>query len=169
MLISETLMFHYCFLDDAVEGHCWSIDNFEGNFFDLHCFCCANLWMIDFSLPVLWQFVDDSLEKQWRYSEDFIETLIIVNDFIDLISETLMFNCCLVDDSLMTLWGDIFEALTISMEIYCSLLILLCYFLNHWCLIASSLMSRWWLFEETLMALRRLRCKRWRSLKFLMC
>ena len=153
--IDVSLLLPWWVVDDALEWHCWSIDNFEGNFFDLHCFCCANLWLIDFSLLVLWQFVDDSLEKHWRCSEDFIQTFVIINVFTDLISETLTFHCCLVDESLMTLWGDKFETLTISMEFYWSLLILFCNYLNHWCLIASSLMSGWWLFEETLMALRR--------------
>ena len=95
--IDVSLLLPWWVVDDALEGHCWSIDNFEGNFFDLHCFCCANLWMIDFSLLVLWEFVDDSLEKHWRYSEDFIQTLMIINVFIDLISDTLMFHCCLID------------------------------------------------------------------------
>ena len=124
--VDVSLLFSWWVVDDALEGHCWSINNFEGNFFDFYCFCCANLWMIDFSLLVLWQFVDDCLKKHWRYSEDLIQTLMIINVFVGLISETLKFHCCLVDDKLMTLWREIIETLVISMETFWYLLFLLC-------------------------------------------
>ena len=59
------------FVDAVFVRHCWNIDIFVGSFFDLYCFWCVNLWIIEFTLLVHWRFVDDSLMKHWRYSEDF--------------------------------------------------------------------------------------------------
>ena len=70
-LISETLLSLCCFVDDSLKRHIWNIDNFEGNFFDLHWCCCVNLRTIDVSLLLHWWFDDDSFKKHWRYSEDF--------------------------------------------------------------------------------------------------
>ena len=46
-----------------------------------------------------------------------MQTLVAITYFVQ-ISKTLMFPCCFVDDSLMILWRDIFEALLISMETF---------------------------------------------------
>ena len=77
-LISETLMFHCCFLDDSLMtlwGHFWNIDNFDGNFFDLYCYCGVNLWVTDVSLLLHRWFFDVSLENHWSYSEDFVASI----------------------------------------------------------------------------------------------
>ena len=132
MILMQTLMIKYFFcailgnldvsvlspwwfFDDALERHCWNLDNFKGNFFDLLCSCCGNLWIIDFSLLVHWRLVDDSLEKHWCYREDFDGNIIDQKFFCDLISETLMFHCCFVDDSLMITWRKSDELASISM------------------------------------------------------
>ena len=71
---SETLMFHCCFLDDSlmnIWGHIWNIVNFDGNFFDLYCYCGVFFWIINVSLLLHWWVVDDPLKKPWWHYEDF--------------------------------------------------------------------------------------------------
>ena len=106
------------FVDDSLERHIWTNDRFDGSFFNLYCFRCVNVWNIDVSLLLHWRCVDDSLKIHWRYSEDFAASIIDLQGFFDLISNTLIFPCCFVVDSLMILWRDIFETLIISMETF---------------------------------------------------
>ena len=74
-LSSKTLLFHSCmlcrwFVDDPLERHNWNFDYFDGNFFDLFCFCFVNLWIIHVSLLLQWLSVDESLKKLWWHYED---------------------------------------------------------------------------------------------------
>ena len=63
--IDVSLLLRRWFVDESLEGHIWSIGNFDGNFFGLYCFLCVNLWIIRVSLLLQWWFVDDSLKKHW--------------------------------------------------------------------------------------------------------
>ena len=118
--------------------------------------------------------IDDSLMIPWRNIEVTaiisMQTLRIINVFIDIISETLMFHCCFVDDR-WRLFGetyfkniDNFDGTTFL--IFVAFVVLTS---GHCFSIASTLMIRWWLFEEPLMTLRIFGRKRFWSVKFLMC
>ena len=122
----DSLLLRQLFVDDTLKRDIWNLDIFDGNFFDLFCFCCVNIRIIHVSLLLHWWFVVDPLKIHWRYSEDFNASINELQWFFDLISETSLFPCCFVDDSLMIIWRDIFEALIISMETFWSLLFLLC-------------------------------------------
>ena len=106
------------FVDDSLERHIWSIDKFDGNFLNLYCFRCVNVWIIDVSLLLPWRFVDVSLKIPWRFSEVFDASNNDFKVFFDLNSKTLMLPCCFIIGSLMILWRDIFETLIISMETF---------------------------------------------------
>ena len=70
-----------------------------------------------------------------------------------LISETLMFHCCFVDDSLMNIRRDIFEALLFSLEaflIFIVFVVLTCdSFMFHCFFLKDSLMTLWRNIDET--------------------
>ena len=138
-----------------MEGHRRNIDNFVWIFLYLFCFffCCVNVWIIDFPLLVHWRFVDDSLYKLWRYSEDFDANIIDHKCFFNLISETMIVNCCFVDDSLMNIRRDIFEALLFSLEaflIFIVFVVLTCdSFMFHCFFLKDSLMTLWRNIDET--------------------
>ena len=105
-------------------------------------FLLCKLWITDVSLLVRSRFVDGSLKIHWRYSEDFDGSINDLQWFFDLMSETSLFPCCFVDDSLMIIWRDIFEALIISMETFLIFIVFVvltsesfmfhCFFLNDW-------------------------------------
>ena len=118
-----SLLLPWLFVDDAMEEHCWNLENFDGNFFDLHCFCCVNLWITAVYLLLHRWLFDVSLKNRWSYSEDF-------------------------DASINDLQGF--------------------YWLNLGNVDVSLLLRRWF-FAEPLMKLRIFGCKRFWSLKFLMC
>ena len=65
----------WLFVDDALEEHCWNLEKFDGNFFDLYCFCCVNLWISVVSLLHHRWFFDVSLKNRWSYSEDFVASI----------------------------------------------------------------------------------------------
>ena len=77
----------------------------------------------------------------------------IFKGFIDLISKTLMFHCCFVDDSLMNIRRDIFEALLFSLEaflIFIVFVVLTCdSFMFHCFFLKDSLMTLWRNIDET--------------------
>ena len=87
---------------------------------------CSNLGDIDVSLLLRRWFADDPLKRDFETLIISMEIFFIFINFIVLTSDSLMFPCCFVDDSLMILWRYIFETLTISMEVFWSLLFLLC-------------------------------------------
>ena len=118
VLISETLMLPCCFVDDSLisfEETFWNIDKFDGNFSDLYCFCCVNLWITDVSLLLRRWFVDDSLMIHiWNFDNfDGIFSIFIV--FALLRSESLMFHCYFSDNSLMILLRNIDDTTKIWM------------------------------------------------------
>ena len=94
----------------------WNIDKFDGNFFDLYCFCCVNLWITDVSLlPCRW-FVDDFLKIHiWKF-DNFNGIFLIFIVFALLTSESFMFNCSFGDDSLVILWKNIDDTTNIWMQ-----------------------------------------------------
>ena len=138
---------------DTFERQIWNIGIFDGNIFDLYCFCFVNLSITDVSLLVHWRFVDDSLKKLWRYSEVFDASHNDLYGFFDLISKTLMFHCCIVDDSSMTLWKDIFQPLIISMETFLIFVVSVVLtsesLIFHFFFIDDSLMTIWRTIDDT--------------------
>ena len=81
-----------------------------------------------------------------------MQTLVTLVYFVQ-ISKTLMFPCCVVDDSLMIIWRDIFEALIISMET-CFIFIVFVVltsesFMFHCFFLKDSLMTLWRNIDET--------------------
>ena len=124
----------------------------------LRIFGCKRFWSLKFlmcwssnfdsSLQLHWLIVvDDSLNRLWWDLDDFDTEINDENPFVVVISETWMFHCCFLDDSLMTLWGDIFETLKISMEaflIFIVIAVLFCVSLMyHYCFLDESLMMLW--------------------------
>ena len=103
-------------------------------------------WCIDAALMIPWRNIDVTAKIS-------MQTLRIIDVFLDLISKLLMFYCCFVDDSLMTLWKDIFEPLIISMETFLIFvffvvltsesLIFHCFFID------DSLMTLWRTIDDT--------------------
>ena len=94
----------------------WNIDNFDGNFFDLFCFCCVNLWITDVSLLLRRWFVNDSLKIHFGNFDNFDENFLIFFVFTLLTSESLMFPCSFSDDSCMTLRRNIDDTTKIWMQ-----------------------------------------------------
>ena len=190
-------------VDDSLTRLIWNIDNFVENFFELFCFWCVNLWIIDFSLLVHWRFVDDSMQKHWRYSKNFdaniedhkcfqrptlrnidvslllprrslmilsrdvfrivifsMATFLIFIVFVVLTSESMMFHCFFVDDSLMTLWRTIDDTTKIWTQSFLINKDFIVQFFNFWYFIGAWLIDRfWWFFGETLMRLWWFRCR----------
>ena len=114
----------------------WNIDKFDGDFFDLYCFCCVNLWNTDVSLLLNRWFVDDSLKIHiWNF-DNFDGIFLIFIVFALLSSESLMFHCSFSDDSLMILlrkldgttkiWMETLNILEVSNLIIIRKLIFLC-------------------------------------------
>ena len=127
-------------------------DDFDANNNDNN-FFCANLRNIDVSLLVHWRFVDDSLKKHWRYSEDFDANISDHKCFFYLISETLMFFCCFVDDLLMIHWRDIFEALIFLLATFLIFIVLV--LLNTDWITNVSLLVHWLFVDDSLKNHRR--------------
>ena len=134
-------------VDDTFERQIWNIDKFDGNFYGLFCFCCVNLWIIVFSLLVPWRFLDEYLRKPWRYSDVFNAK---VNDHNCFYWLDLPKHWCFIAArrwSLMTLWRDIIETMTILMETF--LIFIVFVVLNseplmfHCFFILDSLMTHW--------------------------
>ena len=130
-LMWESLERWYCFAvwlinrwwssAESLIRYCWFRCKHYWNFF-----YCANLGDIDVSLLLGRWFVDDPLKRHFKRLITSMEIFLIFIVFVVLTSESLMFPCCFVDDSLMILWSYIFETLTISMKFFWSLLFLLC-------------------------------------------
>ena len=104
--------------DDTLERHIWHLDNFYGNFFDLDCLRCVNVWICDVSLLLHWWFVDDSLKIHWSYSEDFDASINDLQGFYWPNLRNIDVSLLLRGWSLMIHWRDIFETLIISMETF---------------------------------------------------
>ena len=137
----------------------WCI--FEEPLLKLGKFVCKRFWSLKFlmcwssnfdvSLQLDWLIVvDDSLNRRWWDLDDFYVKIAVEISFVVVISETLMFHCCFVDDSLMTLWGDIIETLIIAMEaflIFIVIVVLFCEPLMFHCFsifsIDESLITPW--------------------------
>ena len=112
VLNSETLMFHYCFLDDSlmmlwkeiVEILIISTEFFLIGFV----FFGVNIWIIDFSLLVNWRAVVDSSKKHRRYSEDFDANINDHKGFfwlnLRIIDVSLLLRRWFVDDALKNHW-----------------------------------------------------------------
>ena len=124
-----------------------------GTFLVFVCFCCVNLWIIHVSLLLPWWFVDDSLKKHWRYSEDFNASIYDFMGFNDLFSETLTFHRYFVDDSLMIRWRDICETLINSMETFLIFIVFASLtsetLIFHCSFIDDLLMTLWRNFDDT--------------------
>ena len=77
----------------------------------------------------------------------------LMTNFFVLISETLMFHCRFVDDSLMNIWRDIFEALIISMQSFFIFIVFSVLtsesFMFHCFFLKDSLMTLWRNIDET--------------------
>ena len=141
---------------------------FEEPLMKLRIFGCKHFWSLKFlmcwssnfdsSLQLHWLIVvDDSLNSLWWDLDDFDTEINDENPFVVVISETWMFHCCFVDDSLMTLWGHIWNIHNFGgnfFDLYCF------WCVNLWNIHFSLLLQCWWFFQETLMKLRRFRCKR---------
>ena len=90
------------------------------------------------------------VEDPWRISDKILmismQALVAITYFVQ-ISKTLMFPCCFVDDSLMILWRDIFEALIFSMETFLIFIVFVVLTLEslmlHCLFIDDSLMILW--------------------------
>ena len=114
---------HWCFLAASsmirwrsFEERFWNIDNFDGNFFYLYCFCCVNLWLTDVFLLLRRWCVDDSLKIHIWSFDIFDGIFLIFIVFALLTSESLMFDCSFSDDSLMTFWRNIDDTTKIWMQ-----------------------------------------------------
>ena len=164
-----SLLLPWIFVDDALEEHCWNLDNFDGNFFDFYCFCSVNLWITDVSLLLHRWFFDVSLKNHWSYSEDFVASLNDLQGFLWLnlgnVDVSLLLRRWLVDDSLERHnWnignfdGSLFIPI-VFVVLTSESLTFHCFFLD------DSLMILW----RALMKLRKFGCKHFWSLKFLMC
>ena len=74
-----------------------------------------------------------------------------------IICETLMLHCCFIDDSLMTLWRNIYETVKILMQTLKIINVFNVLFCEtsmfHWWFVDESSMKHWWF-----------RWKHWRSL-----
>ena len=120
LLNSESLMFHCSFSDDMLMILSRNIDGTTKIWLQtLKIIEICNVIIIrtlNFPLLLDWSIVDDPMQNLWYYFDDFGAN--INDNFFVLISETLMFPCCLNDDSLMILRRDIFETLIISMETF---------------------------------------------------
>ena len=102
---------------------------------------------MDGSLLLDWLTVDDPMKNYRRYSEDFDASIYDLYGFFNLISATLLFHSCFVNDSLMILWRDIFEALIISMETFLIFIVFVVWtpesLMLHCLFIDESLMILW--------------------------
>ena len=126
LLMSETLMFHCSFVDDSLERHVWSIDNFDAIFFDLYCFCCVKLWITDVSLLLHRWFVDGSSKNHWSYSKDFVAKIKDHKCFFLTWSPKHWWSLLRCRGSLMIFWRDISETLIISVATFLILIVFLC-------------------------------------------
>ena len=102
---------------------------FEEPLRKIRIFGCKRCWSLKFlmcwssnfdvSLQLDWLVTfDDYLNRRWWDLDDFDAQTFDEIFFVLVIHETLMFQCCFVDDSLMTLWRDLFETLICSMETF---------------------------------------------------
>ena len=83
-----------------------------------------------------------------------MQALVIFMGFFDLISETLMFHCCFVDDSLTIPWREVFETLTKSLENFLIFIVFLVLtsksLMFHCFFIDDSLMTLWRNIDDTM-------------------
>ena len=145
-IIDASLPLHWWFVDDSLKKQWLHWEDLNANVKDHWSFWCDNHQNVDCSLLLDWLTVDDPVNNYRRYSEDFDASIYDFTRFFDLISATLLFHSCFVDDSLTILWRDIFETLIISMEtfdLYC-----FC-FVNLWN-IDVSLVLQWWFVDDSL-------------------
>ena len=146
--IDVSIPLPWWFVDDAFERHCWNIDKFVGSFFELYCFWCVNLRIIEFTLLVHWRFVDDSLKKHWRYSEDFDARLNDLFGFFWPNLQNIDVSLLLRRWFLTSLWRELFETLTKSMENFLIFIVFVV-------LTSKSLMFHCFLIDDSLMTLWR--------------
>ena len=133
--------------------HSLDFDDFVANIIDNNLFC-ANLQNIQVSLMFRRWFVDGSLERHNWSLDNFDGNFLIFFVCVLLTSESLMFHCFFIDDSLMTLWRNIDVTAKISMQ---ALLIFMVFFdlisktlMLPCCFIVGSLMILWRDLFETL-------------------
>ena len=167
VLTSDSLIFHCFFFDDSLMTLWRTIDDttniwtqmfliskaFNVLYFNFWCFIAA--WLIS----RCWWFFEETMLRFDDFDANNNDKLF----FGVVISETLMFYCCFVDDRSWC-FGEIYwKQWQFRWNFFWSLLFGICQTLKHWSFIVSSLMIRWWLFEETLLTLRRFWCKQWWS------
>ena len=159
VVISETMTFHYCFLDeslmilwrDIVEALIISKETFlifivfvvlTSEWLIFHC------WFFDNSLMILWRIIEVT-------PKILMQTKMILKIFFDQVSGTLMFHCCFVNDWLMIPWKFIDRTAKISIET----LKIPRFFCANLLNLDALLLVHWWLVGGILMKQLRWRCK----------
>ena len=135
-------------VDDSLERRIWNIDNSVEKFFELFCFCCVNIWIIDLSLLVHWRVVDASLKKHWCYCQDFDANNMNLNCYDWPNLRNIDVSLLLRRWSLMMLCIEVFETLIISMDIFLTFIVFVM-------LRSESLMFQCFFDDDSLMTLWR--------------
>ena len=164
VLTSESMMFHCCLIDYSLLMILWR-DVDETLMISMQTsmiifFCCGSFRNIDVLL----------LLRRWALMmlcRDLFETVIVSMKTFSIFvvrnvlnSETLMFHCFFIYDSLMTLRRIIADTTNIWTQTFLINRAFNVHYFKFWCFLAAWLINGcWWHFQETLMGPWGFRCK----------